>query len=88
MKGSGVFNLFTPIYLCALLAGNQSQKLLEMGNSTVPPKNQYVLHYYCQLSCSLQRLGIVKLFLNPPQLWTEHAIIEYNYVFLYTSSHV
>lgn len=44
MKGSGGFNLFTPIYLCALLAGNQSQKLLEMGNSTVPPKNQYVLH--------------------------------------------
>lgn len=44
MKGSGVFNLFTPIYLCALLAGNQSQKLLEMGNGTVPPKNQYVLY--------------------------------------------
>lgn len=81
MKGSGGFNLFTPIYLCALLARNQSQILLEMGNSTVPPKNQYVLHYYCQLLCSLQRLGDWETF---PQSspFLDGAIIEY-YVFLY-----
>lgn len=87
MKGLGGFNLFTPIYLCALLARNQSQILLEMGNCSVPPKNQYVLHYYCQLSCSLQRLGIEKLFLNPLHFWTKQSL-NIMYSCIYISSHV